>query len=179
MLINQEEPGKSMYEQYIGLPGLFFCESGHGVSALTGRMQTRREAKGGSSVETAERRNAIMKILCRRRHETMMNLASELGVSDRTIRRDIESLSLTEPIYTQSGRYGGGVYLVDGYSMDRMYLSQEASDVLRKLYRFAETRQKCILSDGELRVLRNVVSEYSKPEAKKGEKDEFKRKKTI
>ena len=128
---------------------------------------------------TAERRNAIMKILCRRRHETMMNLASELGVSDRTIRRDIESLSLTEPIYTQSGRYGGGVYLIDGYSMDRMYLSQEASDVLRKLCRFAEARQKCILSDGELSVLRNVVSEYSKPEAKKGEKDEFKRKKTI
>ena len=97
-----------------------------------------------------------------------MNLASEFGVSDRTIRRDIETLSLTEPIYTQSGRYGGGVYIVDGYSMDRMYLPEEASDVLRKLCRLAETRQKCILSDHELDVFRGVIAEYSKPKNKKG-----------
>ena len=43
--------------------------------------------------ETAERRSEIMKILCRRRSETVKNLAFELGVSERTIRRDIEILS--------------------------------------------------------------------------------------
>ena len=55
---------------------------------------------------TAERRYEIMKTLCRRRYETMSNLASELGVSVRTVQRDIEILSGTEPIYTQSGKYG-------------------------------------------------------------------------
>ena len=140
------------------------------MSALIGRMLTGREEKGGQGVGTAERRNAIMKILCRRRHETIMNLASEFGVSERTIRRDIETLSLTEPIYTQSGRYGGGVYIMDGYSMDRMYLPEEASDVLRKLCYFAETRQNCILSDHELDVFRGVIAEYSKPQNKRGEK---------
>ena len=59
----------------------------------------------------AERRQEILKILCRRRHETVANLAFELCVSERTIRRDIETLSLSEPIYTQTGRYGGGVYI--------------------------------------------------------------------
>ncbi|MBE5922691.1 MAG: DeoR family transcriptional regulator [Lachnospiraceae bacterium] len=64
---------------------------------------------------TAERRNEILRILCRRRHETIDNLASEFGVSYRTIRRDIEILSLTEPIITRYGRYAGGVYIMDGY----------------------------------------------------------------
>jgi len=81
---------------------------------------------------TAERRCEIMKVLCRRRHETIYNLACEFGVSTRTIQRDIEILSATEPIYTQSGRYCGGVYVVDGYSVDRMYMDNAEIDVLKK-----------------------------------------------
>ena len=71
---------------------------------------------------TAERRTEIMRVLCRRRHETISNLADEFGVSTRTILRDIEVLSVMEPIYTQCGRYGG-VYVTDDYSMSRMYMS--------------------------------------------------------
>ena len=82
----------------------------------------------------AERRYEIMKILCRRRYDTIRNLASEFGVSMRTVQRDIEALSRTEPIYTQFGKYGGGVYVVEGYSMDRMYMKEQELDVLRKLY---------------------------------------------
>ena len=55
-----------------------------------------------------------MKLLCRRRSETIRNLAFEFEVSERTIRRDIDILSLNEPIYTQVGRYGGGVYVEEG-----------------------------------------------------------------
>jgi predicted DNA-binding transcriptional regulator YafY len=80
----------------------------------------------------AERRNAILKALCRRRYETISNLATEFDVSERTIRRDIEILSFTEPIYTQSGR-NGGVYVVDGYRMDRMYMSEEEAGLLCKI----------------------------------------------
>lgn len=47
---------------------------------------------------TAEQRTEIMRVLCRRRHETISNLAEEFGVSTRTILRDIEVLSATEPI---------------------------------------------------------------------------------
>ena len=56
-----------------------------------------------------ERRAAIFDALCIRRHDTVENLASEFGVSEKTIRRDIEELSCSYPIETVRGRYGGGV----------------------------------------------------------------------
>ena len=114
---------------------------------------------------TTERRREIMKILCRRRHETMSNLASELGVSIRTIQRDIETLSISEPIYTQTGKYNGGVYIVEGYSFDRMYMNEQELDVLQKLY-IAADEQDSLLTDDEKSLLRSLISQYSKPTIK-------------
>ena len=111
---------------------------------------------------TTERRREIMKILCRRQHETMSNLASELGVSIRTIQRDIETLSISEPIYTQTGKYNGGVYILEGYSFERMYMTEQEIDVLRKLY-IAVNEKSFLLSDGEKSLLRSLISQYSKP----------------
>ena len=59
---------------------------------------------GGKEMGNAERRLEILKLLCRRRYEKLENLASEFGVSKRTISRDIEYLSLKNPIYTQAGK---------------------------------------------------------------------------
>lgn len=115
---------------------------------------------------TAERRNAIMKVLCRRRHETIGNLASEFGVSERTIRRDIEALSYNEPIYTQTGRYAGGVYVVDGYSIDRMYMSKEELQILANLYECAKASHVCHLTHHELNVLNQTIRTYTKPSHK-------------
>ena len=56
---------------------------------------------------------AILAIMCERRYETMANLASEFSVDRRTIRRDIEILALSFPLYTTKGT-GGGVYIVNG-----------------------------------------------------------------
>ena len=117
---------------------------------------------------TAERRNAIMKILCRRRYETMPKLAEEFGVSVRTIRRDIEVLSLTEPIYTQSGRYEGGVYVMDGYTIDRMYMTDEESIILHKVLSFADNQKNFGLSNYEMNMFREIVRTYTKPTYKKG-----------
>lgn len=111
---------------------------------------------------TAERRYEILKILCRRRYETIRNLASEFGVSMRTVQRDIEALSRTEPIYTQCGKYGGGVYVVEGYSMDRMYMDESELDVLKKLY-IAADGNDAILTDDEKKRLKLLISKYSKP----------------
>ena len=115
---------------------------------------------------TAERRYEIMKILCRRRYETIRNLASEFGVSMRTVQRDIEVLSRTEPIYTQFGKYGGGVYVVESYAMDQMYLKEEELDVLQKLY-IAAGEQHFLLTDDEKDLLKSVISKYSKPKIKR------------
>lgn len=43
----------------------------------------------------SERREAILNVLCKRRQDTVENLAHEFGVSVRTIKYDIEELTLT------------------------------------------------------------------------------------
>lgn len=121
---------------------------------------------------TAERRNRIMSILCRRRHETIPNLAIELGVSTRTIQRDIDALSITEPIYTRCGRYDGGVYVTENYIMNNMYMTERELSVLHKLSLLAEQRLVCDLNDDELFVLREIISQYTKPRMRKGNSNE-------
>lgn len=81
----------------------------------------------------SERRQATIELLRQRRHETMKNLASEFGVSLRTIRYDIETLSLYYPLTTMQGRYGGGVYLVDNYRLRSRHLSPKQQDLLERL----------------------------------------------
>ncbi len=117
---------------------------------------------------TAERRIEIMKVLCRRRYETISNLAFEFGVSERTIRRDIEILSISEPIYTQAGRYGGGVYVVGNYSMSRMYMTDEEMTVLRKIEKAVNNCTCCDLDDREKETLHSLIEIYTKPKIKKG-----------
>lgn len=106
---------------------------------------------------------AMLKLLCRRRHEKIANLAQEFGVSERTVRRDIEVLSLSEPIYTQAGRYGGGVYVMDDYFMDRMYFKDSEAAVLNKLLEREESGVGRMLSLSEISVLKNLIADYTKP----------------
>lgn len=104
---------------------------------------------------TAERRYEIMKLLCRRRHETIRNLASEFGVSMRTIQRDIETLSRTEPIYTQFGKYGGGVYIVEGYSLDRMYMNEQELNESQTTDHYIDLNLMPMLTDTQGRLQRS------------------------
>lgn len=79
----------------------------------------------------AERRNQILKLLYRRRFETIANLALEMEVSERTVRRDIATLSAVEPIYTRTGRYGGGVYIVDDCYLEGLNLTDKELKTLQ------------------------------------------------
>ncbi len=106
----------------------------------------------------AERPNQILNSLCGRSYETMEHLAMELGVSTRTIRRDISELSRAEPIYTQAGRYGGGVYLLEGYRRDRLYLANEEIAFLQKLQ-----EGQANLTAQDRATLQGLISKYSKP----------------
>lgn len=44
---------------------------------------------------TAERRMSLLEILCRRKKDSLISLASDLGVSVRTVRNDIQVLACT------------------------------------------------------------------------------------
>ena len=43
-----------------------------------------------------DRQQQLISLLCQRRSDSIQNLAMELGVCERTIRRDIEELTLTQ-----------------------------------------------------------------------------------
>ena len=81
----------------------------------------------------SERREAILNVLCKRRQDTVENLAHEFGVSVRTIKYDIEELTLAHPIETVRGRYGGGVKVAEGYYLGRKYLKPNQQELLKKL----------------------------------------------
>lgn len=115
------------------------------------------------SVGSAERRKEIMKILCRRGHETITKLADEFGVSIRTIQRDIDVLSLYEPIYTKNGRYQGGVYIMKGYDPDKQYFACEDTELLESIVAQSEKTGCCRLNREQLSKLKKIISNYSKP----------------
>ena len=100
-----------------------------------------------------ERREAILEVLCKRRQETIDNLAQEFGVSRRTIRYDIEELSCAYPIESMRGRYGGGVRVADGYYVGRKYQKPEQQELLRKL-----AQQ---LSGEDLATMNSILSEFA------------------
>ena len=84
-------------------------------------------------MDAVERRQQILELLCHRRKDTMQNLAAELGVSERTIRRDVEILTRSYPLETVCGRYGGGVRVADWYHLDRQRMSPKQTALLRRL----------------------------------------------
>ena len=80
-----------------------------------------------------DRQQQLISLLCQRRSDSIQNLAMELGVCERTIRRDIEELTLTYPIETVRGRYGGGVRMADWYCQDRPKLTPKQTALLKRL----------------------------------------------
>ena len=101
-----------------------------------------------------ERRQAILEILCERRHEKIDNLAFEFEVDRRTIRRDIEVLSISYPLYTTKGT-GGGVHVVDGYRIGKQYLTKEQKNLLEKL----ATR----LTGEDFQTMQSILKKFGEP----------------
>ena len=100
-----------------------------------------------------ERRDAIIDVLCKRRQDTVANLAHEFGVSVRTIKYDIEELTLAHPIETIRGRYGGGVRIADGYYAGRKYLKPNQKELLIKL--------SDKLSGDDLAVMKSILRDFA------------------
>lgn len=83
-------------------------------------------------MKALDRRQALMKTLNKRRHDKIRNLAFEFGVNERTIRRDIEELSLSYPIYTDCTRNKAGVYVQEGYYLETDFLKKDEQELLER-----------------------------------------------
>lgn len=104
-----------------------------------------------------------MKLLCQRRHETIINLSKEFNVSVRTIQRDIDEISDMLPIYVKTGRYNGGVYVIDGFSFDRMYMSEDELALLKKVRSVSASGEILSLNSQEIDSLNKIIADYTKP----------------
>jgi predicted DNA-binding transcriptional regulator YafY len=100
-----------------------------------------------------ERRNNIYADLRTHRHLTVNYLAEKYGVSSKTIRRDIDELTLTYPIETVRGRYGGGVKLVDWYRPSKKALAPEQISLLKKL--------APSLKGDDLVIMNSIISQFA------------------
>lgn len=100
-----------------------------------------------------ERRNNIYAELRAQRHLTIDYLAEKYSVNEKTIRRDIDELTLTYPIETVRGRYGGGVKLSDWYHPTRTTLCPEQVALLKKL--------APSLQGDDLAVLNSILTQFA------------------
>ena len=111
-------------------------------------------------MNTTDRRYEIVKILCKRRYDTVSNFANEINVSTRTIRRDIEVLCLHIPIYTQRGKFGG-IFLLDNYFHNNTYMTDTEIAILQKIVNINSFEN--ILSKDEVEICRSIINKYAKP----------------
>ena len=105
-------------------------------------------------MSSMERRMEILEVLCWRRSDTVENLANEFGVSKRTIKYDIEYLSLSYSVYTVQGN-GGGIYITDGYHLGMKYFSERQTALLEKLTEG--------LTEEELETMKGILQTFSVP----------------
>ena len=91
-----------------------------------------------------ERRAELVRIMEARRISTVVELASDLGVNERTIRRDIVALSEDIPLETIQGN-GGGVKVPEWYRPHKNILSREQTTVLEQLMANADEHQAEVL----------------------------------
>lgn len=106
---------------------------------------------------TAERRIRLLVTLCKRRHDTVYNLAFEFQVNERTIRNDIEVLSTNFPVYTVCGRHGG-VFIDEDYRLGMQYLTDREEAFLEKILVTLNGEDKEIMS--------GVLRKFAKKERK-------------
>ncbi len=101
-----------------------------------------------------ERRQEIIRTLCKRRYETIDNLAFEYGVSRRTIRYDIEELAVSHPIVTVQGN-GGGVKVLEDYYLGKEYLKLDQQNLLEKLLP--------TLNDEQAKIMASILKSFAFP----------------
>ena len=101
-----------------------------------------------------ERQSAILNLLFRDRYTTEKELAAMLGVSERTIRKDIAAIVCKLPVKTVRGRYNSGVWLEDWFIPDANKLSSKQENLL--------TRLRIPLTGEDLIVMNSILTQFTR-----------------
>jgi predicted DNA-binding transcriptional regulator YafY len=119
----------------------------------------RQDADGSGRITRLE---DLKLLLAEREYATAADLASDLGVSLRTLHRDLATLrELGIPVAGLSGR-GGGVYLERGWSLGRVHLNEsEAMGLLLSLAIAQQVNSPLLL--GDIRSIERKVTQAFAP----------------
>ncbi len=104
-----------------------------------------------------ERRIAILRDIYRMGEVTASVLAHKYGVSKRTIMRDIDYLSLNNPILMTRGR-GGGIRLLKSDYVESVRKRELNQAVLEKIIEQHQERGWCKLDGTEVTRLMRVLT---------------------
>lgn len=105
-------------------------------------------------MDAMERRCQIVEILCDAKISVKMrDLASRFNVSVRTIRTDVDVLSLTYPIQTTRGRYNGGIGFIDGYRPKNARLTPIQRDFLYRIM--------CKVSKSDQEIVQSILHDFA------------------
>ncbi|TDO29863.1 putative DNA-binding transcriptional regulator YafY [Kribbella sp. VKM Ac-2527] len=109
----------------------------------------------------AGRLEALKLLLVERDHTTITELAHELGVSVRTVHRDLSFLrDLGMPVDSDRGR-GGGLRLEHGWSLGRVHLSETEAIGLLLSLTIAERIGSPLLLDDTRSIARKIAASFA------------------
>lgn len=104
-----------------------------------------------------ERRQQVLEAISDRRTERIENLASEFGVSRRTIERDILVLSCSTPLSQYKAQRAVSAPM-DGWYVTRRYLNDDQEALLRSLLPGLQPDQQ--------ETMQRILSAFAKPNVK-------------
>ena len=104
-------------------------------------------------MDPSERRREILTLLCQRRTDTCANIAHDLGICERTVRRDMQVLACSYPIESVKGRHGGGFKIADWFSLSKPVLTPPQLALLTKVGKQ--------LHGDDLNILNSIISQFS------------------
>ena len=115
---------------------------------------------------TQERRERMLRLLGLRERWKVGELARELGVTERTISRDVVQLSLTKPICTEPGRHGG-IWLTEHSAHPTLTVEETAALRRALVVLEAGAAGKGMpapesLSPQDLQTVREIIRHYGK-----------------
>ena len=112
-------------------------------------------------MSTVERREQLIQILVLCGKTSTRVLAEKLDVSERTVLRDIDTLSGNYPISVDYGRHGG--YYITNYKVLNLpCMKDHEINLLQKITDDIDNFSICSLTPPENQLLKNIITIYSK-----------------
>ena len=124
-------------------------------------MKNKQQKETKRDLDLNQRKEEVRRLLVTNEQCTLQYLADSLKVSKRTVKRYLDEIEEDTKLIFHTGRYGG-VSLADRSQVKRLYLKDYEIAVLHRIIFETEEVGQCRLTLADLKVLRDMVSYYSK-----------------